>query len=335
MARPVKRRGQYLTNLDMPCNGVDCPKPLPHNHRKRISCRTLEEFDLKTAELKLMRKQLKHGVTKGEISWQAFKQRFLPYSQGKHAQTHYRDTLAIRYLEKFYPVSELKQITPELLTGLKQKLKENKKGAWNINRVLTALKAMMRFAELSKFIDPQIWRFTRPIPTPRGRLLYWKTDEIIALYAHCRGKWLTIAKLAIEAGLRREEIHTLKLENVDFIRNRINIVGDETWIPKDFERRVIPMKLSLSKHLKTLKGIYAIGDDRPTLSSMSSYFRDLVDKANLPGSLHTGRHSYGSHSAMQGIPLAIIQQRMGHESIKTTQIYAHLCPDITQEMYAA
>lgn len=335
MAKPVRRRGKYLTNLDMPCQGLPCPDPLPHNHRKRLACRTLEEFDLKTAELKLIRKQLRHGVAKGEMTWEVFKIKFMIYSKGKNEQTHYRDLLAIRYLEKYYPISQLKQVTPELLTGLKQKLQNDKKGAWNINRILSALKAMMRFAELSKFIEPQIWSFTWPIPTPKGRLLYWKTDEITTLYAHCKGKWLTVAKLAIEAGLRREEIHTLKMENIDFERNRINIVGDETWVPKDFERRVIPMKLSLSKHLKAIKGQYAIGDKRPSLDSMSVYFRRLVDNANLRGSLHTGRHTYGSHSAMQGIPLEVIQKRMGHESIRTTEIYIHLCPDKMQEMYAA
>lgn len=335
MAKPLKRNGHYLTNLDMPCNGVNCQKALPHNHRKRLSCRTMEEFDLKTAELKLIRKQLRHGVARGEMSWGAFKQRFTVYSKGKNDQTHYRDKLAIRYLEHYYPISQLKQLTPELLTGLKQKLLDEGKGDWNINRVLSALKAMMRFAELSKFIDPQIWRFTRRIPTPKGRLLYWQSDEITALYAHCKGIWQTVAMLAIEAGLRREEIHTLKRANVDFERNRIHIVGDESWVPKTFERRQIPMKATLARHLKIGTGEYVLGNKRPSLDSMSVYFGRLVRAANLPGSLHTGRHTYGSHLAMEGIPLEVIQKRMGHESIKTTEIYIHLCPDKMQAVYAA
>lgn len=338
MSRPIKYEGGYKTNLDMPCSGVDCrtpAKPLPHTHRRRYACRTLEEFDLKTAELKLIRKELKHGARKGEMTWGAFKAKFTVYSKGKNPQTHYRDRLAIRYLEKYYPISQLKQITPELLTGLKQKLKDDNKGAWNINRILSALKAMMRFAEESKLIEPQIWRFARRIPTPKGRLAFWYDHEIKALYVHCKGIWLTIAKLAIEAGLRREEIHTLKLENVDFVRNRINIVGDNDWTPKTYERRHIPMKASLAKHLKGLQGHYVLGNKRPSLDTMSVYFKRLIKKAGLSGSLHTGRHTYGSHLAMGGVPPSVIQQRMGHESIKTTEIYAHLCPDITQERYAA
>lgn len=339
MSKPIRRGSKWITNLDMPCSGVEChtpEKPLPHTHRKRLSFDTKEAHDLKISEMKAARKQLRHGVAIGEMSWPAFKAKFMIYSKGKNQQTHYRDTLAIRYLEKFYPISQLKQITPELLEGLKQKLLDNGKKAWNINRVLSALKAMMRFAQASKLIEPQHWDLARRIKTPKGRLHFWRTEEIKALYERCSGIWLTMAMLAVEAGLRREEIRTVKRENIDFERNRIHIVGDENWSPKDYERRWVPMKPTLRKHLSKIKmGNFYVLSDRPTLGSMTSYFRRLVAEAKLKGSLVTGRHSYGSHLAMQGIPLAVIQQRMGHESIETTQIYAHLCPEITQEMYAA
>ncbi len=338
MPRPIKIGNKWKTNIDVPCNGVNCPreKPLPHKHRRRITCATKDEAEAKTSAFQLARKQLREGTTKGEMAWEAFKFRFLIYSRAKAAQTHDRDKLAIRYLERFYPISQLKQITPELLTCLKQKLIDWGKRAWNINRVLSALKAMMRFAEDSKFVEPQTWRLTRMIPTPKGRLHYWETGEIKAIYERCNGIWETIARLAIEAGLRREEIHTLKVENVDFKRNRIHIVGDEHWIPKDFERRWIPMKPTLSEYLKkAINGSeYVLGDKRPSLGVMSSYFRKLISKAGLRGSLHTGRHTYGSHLVMK-VPLSVIQKRMGHASIKTTEIYTHLSVDKTDEVYEA
>lgn len=338
MPKPIKRGNRYITNIDMPCQGIACGEALPHNHRKRLSFKTKEEHDIEAAKLLLMRRQLKYGAIKGELLWQTFKIRFMVYSGGKNKQTHYRDKLAIRYLEYYYPITYLKQVTPDLLTALKQKLLDDGKRAWNINRILTALKAMMRYAEASKLLDAQVWRLARPMPTPKGRLKFWTIDETKALYGVCRGKWLTVAMLAIEAGLRREEIQTLKVSNVDFKMNRIHIVGDETWIPKDFERRWIPMKQTLRNHLlKVFKDgrIYAIGDARLKLGGMTNYFRRLVKDAGLTGSLHTGRHTYGSHLAMQGIPEGVIQKRMGHASIRTTEIYTHLCPDKTQELYAA
>ena len=40
--------------------------------------------------------------------------------------------------------------------------------------------------------------------------------------------------------------------------------------------------------------------------------------------LHTLRHSFASHLAIQGVPLMQIQKLMGHSDYDTTLIYAHL-----------
>ena len=41
-------------------------------------------------------------------------------------------------------------------------------------------------------------------------------------------------------------------------------------------------------------------------------------------SCHTFRHTFASHLAMEGVPLNTIKELLGHSSVKTTEIYAHL-----------
>lgn len=41
-------------------------------------------------------------------------------------------------------------------------------------------------------------------------------------------------------------------------------------------------------------------------------------------SCHNFRHTFASHLAMEGVPLNTIKELLGHSSIKTTEIYAHL-----------
>lgn len=43
--------------------------------------------------------------------------------------------------------------------------------------------------------------------------------------------------------------------------------------------------------------------------------------------LHTLRHCYASHLLERGVSLALIQRWLGHKSIRTTMVYAHVTPD--------
>lgn len=42
--------------------------------------------------------------------------------------------------------------------------------------------------------------------------------------------------------------------------------------------------------------------------------------------IHTLRHTFGSHLAMAGVPMHVIQKLMGHRNLATTERYAHLSP---------
>jgi integrase/recombinase XerD len=55
---------------------------------------------------------------------------------------------------------------------------------------------------------------------------------------------------------------------------------------------------------------------------VSRMFTALAREAGVKKTLHSTRHSYGSHAVMSGIDLRTVQENMGHESISTTEIYA-------------
>ncbi len=65
-------------------------------------------------------------------------------------------------------------------------------------------------------------------------------------------------------------------------------------------------------------------------TALHDSFNALVRRCDLQAdppfniTLHTLRHTFGSWPAIAGVPLGAIQKLMGHNSIVTTERYAHL-----------
>lgn len=308
------------------------------------------------AEIKAGKKEL---TKYGNITWSAFKEKFLNWAKAnKSPQTVRRDKTSIEYLQEFAPtIKELHDITPPLLEDFKTWLinmsadYESKKkipykkgniGPQTINRTLSSIKAMMRKAEDWAMIGQQKWHAIKKIKTAKGRVEFFTPQEVGILIKHAaamglnrpinrRPPWLTVTYLGARAGLRRAEIHNLMWTDIDVHRGILSITPKKDWHPKDYECRDIPMPQDLIRHLQTLpkRGPYVIYDkygDRLSLESYTAYYGREVKKCGLTGNVHKLRHTYASHLVQNGVDLYTVSKLMGHSSIKTTEIYAHLSP---------
>ena len=73
--------------------------------------------------------------------------------------------------------------------------------------------------------------------------------------------------------------------------------------------------------------IFANPDGTPLRpNSISSVVSLLFRRLGLPkgASLHSLRHSHGSHLVADGVPLPVVAERLGHSSVRTTaDVYTH------------
>lgn len=347
MAKLIRIGEVWYSDLRIRCDGSRCPTPKkkhPHNHRRRMALSSDKEIaDEQLDNLKKEQRARRRGEVLPDKSWASFRKKYLEFSETKKDPvTHNHNVRALNNLEAAFPVREISQVTPELLDDLNVKWTAAGRGLYVRNREIRAIKTAMRKAEAWKFTLPADWRSVKEDREPKGRLHFHTPAQLRKLIKVCRSRpisplWLTVCLLGAKAGLRREEMFYLEWSDIDFKNNRIHIAPKPGWNPKDYERRWIPMFSILRRHLAQIKGrakerwILAQEGDRPTVASMTAYFARLTHQAGLQGNVHTLRHTFGAHLAQAGVSLRKIQKWMGHASIETTEIYAHLMPVDAEE----
>lgn len=316
MRNVFKRGKKWSTNV------------LVRGKRVRHIYRTHPEAQRAAYDLIQLRNSSKRGTVPHEISWNFFKAKHVELTSEKNEETKSTDLRSFKALENTFHLQWLKQVTPELLESFKGKQLALGRKRPAINRNLSAIKAAMRKAEGWKYIERQDWGQVALLKTPPGRLLFYSLDELARLKVRCHGWWLTGFMLGYEAGLRPMEKLALEVRDIHWNLRKMNIHNS-----KGGKSRWVPMTERLEAYLRSIQtgSIYVLGDDKPDKEVWASYWRKLIKKAQLKGSEYTLRHTFASHYVMNGGRLEKLQVILGHSSIKTTQIYAHLSPESLEE----
>jgi len=146
--------------------------------------------------------------------------------------------------------------------------------------------------------------------------------------------------LIYSCGLRLHEAVSLKVEQVDSKRMLIHIQkakgGSDRYVP------LPESTLSLLRaHYKTHRNPLLVfpapgrGEHLESIStkplpdtSIQTVFKKSLREIGIKknASVHSLRHSYATHLLEDGTDIRIIQEYLGHKSIRTTMIYTHLTP---------
>jgi site-specific recombinase XerD len=154
-----------------------------------------------------------------------------------------------------------------------------------------------------------------------------------------------IVTFAFYTGMRLNEIVNLTWRNVN-LSTRIITVGDAEFTTKGRNQRYIPIceevALILTFSLREKEKIIPIGNsyvfckangDAFTGDYISKTFKKACREAGIDKDIHfhSLRHSFASNLVQKGVNLYTIKELLGHSSISTTEIYAHLNMDALKE----
>jgi integrase/recombinase XerD len=151
-------------------------------------------------------------------------------------------------------------------------------------------------------------------------------------------KHKAMLSMIYSCGLRRSELLNLIPNDIDSKRNVVIIRQS-----KGKKDRITPLSPKILELLRDYYKEYSPkiylfeGQEKNTQYSARSLEEVLKKsikfaKINKPVTLHWLRHSYATHLLESGADLRFIQELLGHNSSKTTEIYTHVSTKNIQQI---
>jgi len=190
-------------------------------------------------------------------------------------------------------------------------------------------------------IKKQIYKGLNPVSSVDGLKVDNKRERFLSIYEIDEllqeiqefDLWLFV-KLSLSTGGRIGTIMSIKKKDIILENNSLNLQDHKnTKTYKGFYDD--ELKDILKKHISTLKANDTVirqhrktieNKLRPILEKLFNYELDKNDRKNRVV-IHTLRHTFASHLAMNGVSIIMIQKLMNHSNIEMTMRYAHLSPD--------
>jgi integrase/recombinase XerD len=237
-------------------------------------------------------------------------------------------TEAIRIFLQFFSEKALSEIGNEdIITFNNDYILKNKLSASYQNQMVNAVKLFFQTVQTRKLNIEQIHRPKKPKTLPN----VLSKEEIKAiLEAHGNIKHRTMLSLIYACGLRRSELLNLKFTAID--SKRCILLIKQAKGKKD---RIAPISEKIIELLRQYYKAYKpqtwlfegqTKGEQYSEKSLENVLKQALQKANIkkPVSLHWLRHSYATHLLENGTDLRFIQELLGHNSSKTTEIYTHV-----------
>ena len=279
---------------------------------------------------------------------------YLRYERNSSPQTVQTYEESLREFESYISLRDtglsLQAVDADLIRDWMESLMDKGNTASTINKKLSALRSFYRFSLRRKLVekDPAHGivgpKKSKPLPQ---FLRESEMDQLLDRlewddsYKDVRAR--TILLLFYEAGLRRSELTGLNDVDVDFGSRQLKVTG------KRNKQRVIPFGQELTDALRQYlearrkqfglreNGALFLSDKGERMTGSQVYL--IVRKyLTLVTSLkkrspHVLRHTFATAMLNNGAGLESIKKLLGHESVDTTEIYAHTTFEQLKRIY--
>lgn len=331
-------------------NGVRVRKPLSTDQRVALQM---------NRSLLVNRDKFNAGLPV-DIKVQQLFDEYEKYSKGtKREKTYQKIMDGIKFLKKIVnvdmPISKVINSLPKIIDDYKADALSAGKNRFTVNNYMKTARQIFNKAVKWNYISSnplsQIELAEVP-PIPRPRFL--DNEELKKILAVCTGDLYDMIIVFAYTGLRAAELMNLEWQDVNFEQNYIMVTEKDIFTPKNYERRTVPIHPDLRELLILRKSgttssfvFFDRSRDRkqdqimrkvPNGRLYRSIYKKFKRRLKESGinnidkvCIHTLRHTFGSHCVMSGIDIFTTSMLMGHSSVDTTKIYAHVSPQYMQD----
>lgn len=210
----------------------------------------------------------------------------------------------------------------------------------SVNRKIASLKAFYKFLLKTKQIEKSPLLKHKALKTAKLLQIPFSEKELVDVlgvlksavgFEEIRNK--LIIDLFYTTGMRRAELISLKIANIDLSGSTLKVLG------KRNKERILPVlpiiKEQFNLYLDQRKNLLSIVDcdylfltkkglklnDSFVYRLINSYFSTVSEKVKK--SPHILRHSFATHLLNNGADLNSVKELLGHSSLASTQIYTH------------
>jgi len=295
----------------------------------------MQQLRLGEAAVPVQRRK-ESGLTFGE-AWAIFDEKWLPNLKRADMERKFYTT----YLKPALGNKPLHMITPLELEDLKNSLLKKGLAPASVKLIVGNVRRVYnKMFEWDLYSGPKPMDKVKLPKVDNARDRFLTADEAQTLLAAVKKRsqlWHDVSLISLNTGMRLSEILGLRPQDVD-LKNRVLHLDGKTGrrsiavndLVHDTLQRVIENQNGSEFLFPSKKGTQ-LGSD----SATNSFARAVADAGLNPPNVdrrhkvvfHTLRHTYCSWLAMEGVPLYVIGEMVGHSSPDMTKRYSHLCPD--------
>jgi len=262
---------------------------------------------------------------------------YLPWSrEAKGASTVQREDLAFRVW--FELVGDLRLARIDEWVGARFQTARHKTcTARTVNHDLGVISQVLNRAVDWGRLDRNRLKGCRKLREVKREPRWLSVDEISALVAAVPRRLLAMVIVFLNCGLRREEAQRLEWSDVDLTSRTLTVRHHGEVTTKSRKERIVDLNdlavRTLRDHRRAMRAkfralprqVFVTLRGTPIRNNLLRDIQAAYAKAGIEGAnIHSLRHTFGAQSVMAGVDLPTLKELMGHASITTTMMYAHL-----------